>query len=340
MSGFASIQDQQRPIGILAGFLRADKLPHAMVFSGPEGVGKRAAAEALAMACNCTGPATTSAGDSMPSGCGRCRPCRKILAGSHPDILSIEASGQFIRIGQIRDLMGVLAMKPYEARLRVVIVPDAQRMNPEAGNALLKVLEEPPERTILILTAPGTAELLPTITSRCQQIRFNPLTLESLAGKLSETLDLSPGNARILAAVAGGSQGRALRLHRQNWLEKRQYLVGTLGCLDVAEGAEHPPVTVLMSLALALGGNRDSLTEAIDLLMTLYRDLAVGRYRRTGLMNEDLSERILAAAGKMEEGAILSRIEALETAGRRLRANANPRLTAEALFLQLGGYGG
>jgi DNA polymerase-3 subunit delta' len=322
-------------VSILAACVKADKLPHALLFTGPDGVGKRTAAIALAMAGNCTGAGPAEA-SPFPPVCGECRSCRKIQAGSHPDILSIEASGQFIRIAQIRDLLGVLAMKPYEARLRVVIISDAQHMNPEAGNALLKILEEPPERTVLILTAPETVDLLPTIASRCQQIRFNPLTPESLAGMLSKFLDIPWENARVLAAVSGGSYGRAIGLHRQDWLEKRRWLIGTLGCLDAA--AARLPVAAVMSLAMGLAEKKDNLTQAMEILTSLYRDLAIGKHRRDGFMNADLSERILAAAGRMDESGILDRIEAIETAGRQLRGNANLRLTAERLFLRLAGY--
>lgn len=336
MPDFASIKDQQRPVGILAALVKADKLPHALVFTGPDGVGKRTAAMALAMAGNCTGAAPAEASE-FPPVCGRCRSCRKIEAGSHPDVLFIEASGQFIRIGQIRELLGVLAMKPYEARLRVVIIMGAHQMNPEAGNALLKILEEPPERTVLILTAPGAADLLPTIASRCQPIRFNPLSPESLAAMLTKALDIPVGNARVLAAVSGGSYGRALSLHEQNWLEKRQRLIGALGCLAPPE-AGRPPVTTVMALAMGLSENRDTLMEAMDMLTMLYRDLAMGKHRRGGLLNADLSERIVSAAEKLDEVGIVHRVEAIDTAVRQVRGNGNPRLTAERLFLELAGY--
>lgn len=186
VAGFASIQDQEQPIRILSAFLHTGKMPHAMLFTGVDGIGKRSAATAFAMVCNCSGDKVSIAAEApgaagMPgdavnvaASCGRCRSCRKIQVDSHPDIIRMEPAGQYIRIAQIRELLGTLAMKPYEAKLRVVIISDAHAMNPEAGNALLKILEEPPESTILILTASGTADLLPTIVSRCQQIRFNP----------------------------------------------------------------------------------------------------------------------------------------------------------------------
>ncbi|MBW2248732.1 MAG: hypothetical protein JRF62_16445, partial [Deltaproteobacteria bacterium] len=159
---------QEQPIRLLTTLLQNGTIPHALLFIGIEGVGKRTAAMALAMACNCKAIKPEHFSERMKirsdgnipsdqiktiSPCGRCNSCRKIESGNHPDIIVLNPSGPFIRIGQIRELCGTLAMKPYEARLRVVIISDAQTMNLSAGNALLKLLEEPPDRTILILTA-------------------------------------------------------------------------------------------------------------------------------------------------------------------------------------------
>ena len=168
MPGFDSIIDQERPIRILLSLLFHGTIPHALLFTGIEGVGKKTAAVALAMACNCRRPVAVEP-------CGECAACRKIAAGAHPDILRVSPAGAMIKIDQIRELCQVLTMKPYEARVRVVIIADAHTLNPAAGNALLKMLEEPPARTVLILTAPQTGDLLPTIVSRCQHIRFKPI---------------------------------------------------------------------------------------------------------------------------------------------------------------------
>ena len=106
--------------------------------------------------------------------CGQCQPCRQILANSHPDIISVKPQGDTLRINQIRELLGLLAMKPHSAKHRVVIIAESHTMNPEAANALLKVLEEPPANTTLILTAAQKSDLLPTILSRCRHIGSSP----------------------------------------------------------------------------------------------------------------------------------------------------------------------
>lgn len=349
VAGFASITGQERPIRILSAFFHTGKMPHAMLFTGIDGIGKRSAAAAFAMVCNCSGemypvvspeaeaPGQESlpgAGRKTPEPCGHCRSCRKIQAGSHPDIVRIEPAGQFIRIAQIRELLGTLAMKPYEARLRVVIVSDAHAMNPEAGNALLKILEEPPESTVLILTACGTTDLLPTVVSRCQQIRFSPLSLDCLVTMLVKKEGVDPEDARVLAAMADGSYTRALRLCRQDWIERRRWLINAGGFL-MGASSTRVAMTGVMALALELVEKKSGLQEALDILMSFYRDLAVIKFRQGRIINEDLMEKIHAAAGDLCETALVTNLEAIETTRKHIRGNANPRLAIELLLMQL-----
>ncbi|MGD8520597.1 MAG: DNA polymerase III subunit delta', partial [Desulfobacterales bacterium] len=224
MPGFESIIDQERPIRILAALLHHGALPHALLFTGIEGLGREAVAIALAMACNClqknSGEKTDVQNtrgegghrkyDSISSveACGTCKACRKIESGNHPDIIHIKPAGPIIKIAQVRALIHALAMKPYEASTRVVIIRDAQTMNPAAGNALLKILEEPPERTILILIATQTMDLLPTIVSRCQHIRFKPISAINLENMLINEHGLNREDAVAISAMANGSFSR------------------------------------------------------------------------------------------------------------------------------------
>lgn len=346
------IRDQQQPVRILSAILRAGKVPHAMLFTGIEGIGKTTVARMFAMACNCAGkavPVATDAGSasktlSVPKGsslplgaCGCCRSCRKIQGGSHPDVIRVEPSGQFIRIAQIRQLLSTLAMKPYEAKLRVVIISDAHAMNPEAGNALLKILEEPPDRTILIITACGTAELLPTVVSRCQQIRFNPLSRTSLAQMLVERENVSPEKAQVLAAMADGSLSRAVALCRQNWIERRNGLVNAIHFFR-PNPAARPPVSVLLAIASRLVEKKQTAFDTLEILKTLYRDIAVSRFHHGRMINEDLSDSIFHAAKYANETDIFIKLAAIETARKRIRANANPKLTMELLLVRLADY--
>jgi DNA polymerase-3 subunit delta' len=177
-TGFNAIVGQQHPIRLLKTFIRNGKLPHALLFTGDDGVGKKLTAKAFAMACNCLNLKSARprhADLDVIDACGDCAPCRKIAGNHHPDVIHVAPLSSVIRIAQIRTLLQTLTLKPNEADRRVVILSDAQAMNAEAGNALLKVLEEPPDRTLLVLTASQPSDLLPTVVSRCRHIRFLPL---------------------------------------------------------------------------------------------------------------------------------------------------------------------
>jgi DNA polymerase-3 subunit delta' len=229
--GFESIIEQDLPVRLLNTFLQNGTIPHALLFTGIEGVGKESTALAFAMACNCAGEDSKPTRPESDIPCGNCKSCRKIEAGNHPDIIRVKPSGPFIKINQVRSLCQTLAMKPYEARRRVVIITEAQAMNPAAGNALLKMLEEPPLRTILILVATHTSDLLPTIVSRCQQIRFKPISNQHLESVLVERHGLDPGDAIIITTMAGGSLSRALHMHRTHWVNRRNWLIKEMDAL-------------------------------------------------------------------------------------------------------------
>ena len=250
MPGFDSIIDQNRPVRILTTLLHSGNIPHALLFTGIEGVGKTDAAVAMATAINCllpgegAAPPDTSAdsddhqgitpnGKQKASGCGVCAACRKIQSGTHPDVHWIKPVGTAIKIAQIRELAERVALKPYEAKFRVIIMVAAQKMNPSAANALLKLLEEPPERTLIILTAPQPGDLLPTVASRCQQIRFNPISRSKLKHVLTSRHNVAEKEAGIIAALAGGSVKRATEMAQSGWMARRNWLIKQVMALSL-----------------------------------------------------------------------------------------------------------
>jgi len=298
---------------------------------------------AFAMALNCknreashTRGAATDRGEAFeaPPACGRCRSCRKIESGNHPDIVRIQPTGTFIRIDQIRELCRILSMKPYEAEYRTVLISEAHRMNAEAGNALLKMLEEPPDRTILILTAAAAADMLPTIVSRCRHIRFNPIPVPRLARELMETEKMSYENAHALAVLSGGSLSRARELPKNNWINRRRWLLENFDALvpgrESGRGGRR-----FFATAAVLHPNKDLVTDSLEILKTVYRDILVFRHQPENLLNPDGRELISDAADRMEEGGIMAAIGAIDTALERIRSNANVRLVLETLFLTL-----
>ena len=352
MSGFESIIDQQKPLRILSTLFRNGNIPHALLFTGTEGVGKKTSAKIFAMACNCAAQTRNAAPAirnkekaQVPHGphkpdefqdlnpCGCCRSCRKIESNNHPDIIFVKPSGAFIRINQIRTLFHTLSMKPYEAELRVVVISDAQTMHPAAANAMLKMLEEPPDRTVLILTAQHSSDLLPTIASRCQHIRFNPISRSSLAAMLVEKQGLDPDDAAIFATMANGSFAKALSMTRpktrDSWINRRNWLLNELGALSSR------PVGLHLALAEQLSKNKALLSDSLEVIKSFFRDLVIYKYYPEKIINKDLTDRIQYASEKMPVPLILSKIKDVHTAQKNIQANTNLRLTLEILVLRL-----
>jgi len=305
-----------------------------LLFTGLDGVGKRTAAMAFAMACNCTSLSSerlSSMQDTRGSvePCGVCTPCRKIAGHTHPDVVHVTPKGSLIRIEQIRELVHTLSMKPYAAAYRMAIVSQAQTMTPEAGNALLKTLEEPPAQTLLILTASGPSDLLPTIVSRCQHVAFRPISTATLTALLLEEHGVDMPEAAILAAMALGSVTKALAMQRKGWIRRRRWLVEQVESLDSR--------SMRRSLAFArqLSEEKDSIDDALEIMKTWFRDVAVWPYHPERIVNSDLAPAVKAAAHRHPPGEVQRKVAAVEAAQQRLRANTNPRITLEVLALEL-----
>ena len=329
MPGFESIIDQERPARILTTFLKNGTIPHALLFTGLEGVGKESAAMAFAMACNCTGDISNTIRQETNIPCGQCKPCLKIEAGNHPDIIRVKPSGPFIKIDQIRSLCQTIAMKPYEAIRRVVIISDAQAMNPAASNALLKMLEEPPAKTILILLATHISDLLPTIVSRCQQLKFKPISSRHLESILIQQHGLGTGDAQIITTMAGGSLSRALRMHRTNWINRRNWLINEMDALSTAS------VNRLLAFGEQLSKNKNDLQDSLDVMKSWLRDLVVDRLDPERIVNQDLAPKIRQASQQISIDVLLEKIDTIQATQNTIQAGTNLRLTLEAMVLRL-----
>jgi len=343
-----SILGQEKPVRLLKTLLRNETIPHALLFLGIDGVGKKTTAMAFAMACNCmakrkeghseekairSDPVTSPKIVKKSESCGCCKSCSKIKSGNHPDIILVEPAGSFIRISQIRNLCNILVMKPYEARLRMVIISDAQTMNPSAGNALLKVLEEPPDRTVLILTALQTSDLLPTIVSRCQHIRFSPIPRSYIEALLMERHGATPDGAKIIAAMANGSISKAVsmirRMNKIDWIKRRAWLLNEVEAMPLRS------IPSRLAFAEALSKNKDALSDSLEVMKSWFRDLIIWKFHPEKIINNDLDETIQRNAKKMTVASLLSKIDDIHLAQKNIQANMNLRLTLEVLILGL-----
>jgi DNA polymerase-3 subunit delta' len=205
---FADIHDQEVPIRLLRNIMRQGRIPHGLLFWGPDGVGKRLTAREFVKALNC------ARRDGNGDACGVCLPCRKVESGNHPD-LSITAPkkrARIINVEDVEDITALAALRPYEGVWRAFLLLDADRMGVPAQNKLLKTLEEPPGHSVFILVTEHPKQLLPTIRSRCQQMRFGALRPETVAALLQAHRDVDAEAAAALAAVSQGQVSRALDL--------------------------------------------------------------------------------------------------------------------------------
>jgi len=312
-----------------------NEVPHAMLFTGEAGIGKQTTAMNFAMAIHCEHPGPMAGGVSFSGAgtidpCGACRPCRNIASGSHPDVHCVGPSGAYIRIDAIRSLCETVSLRPVEGDMRIALIADAHRMNAEAGNALLKVLEEPPGKTVFILTAPQAADLLPTIVSRCRQIRFSPIPEDRLTDYLVDHAGLSQRDASAIARLAGGSIGTALSLsgnhgiiaHRKQVIERMEMIFREPGGYD-------------LQWAETLAADREKALLSLEIMKSWLRDLAVFPVAPDRIVNSDDAPRISENAGRLEKKRLLEKMDAIWQAERALQSNAKPRLAMEALFMKL-----
>ncbi len=232
---FSDIRHQERALSIVRRALCSGRMPHAYLFEGPEGVGKELAARALAARLLCEDDSLAPDADA----CGQCLACRLMAAGNHPDFHLIhrglhkvhpdrairQSKGLFLAVDLIRHfLIEPATMRPAQGRRRVFLIRDAERMNEEAQNALLKTLEEPPGAACLILVTSSATRLLPTIQSRCQRVPFGLLPADFVGQELVGRLGIPAADGRVLAALSDGRLGVAIR-----WQQ-----VGLLAALDAA----------------------------------------------------------------------------------------------------------
>jgi len=212
---FTEIIGQDRALRILNSFISSGHIPHCMLFHGNEGVGKHKTALEFAKFMNC---ANTK--NSNP--CDECRSCNKAMGSVHPDIKEVGffyqsqikkepvEKQQSLKIDTIRAIEKDLRLKPMEGKNKIAIIDPANELTEEAAHALLKILEEPPSGTYIILIAPDETSLLPTIRSRCQKIFFNPISANQITAYLIKMLEIKNDKASSIAARAGGSISKAI----------------------------------------------------------------------------------------------------------------------------------
>jgi DNA polymerase-3 subunit delta' len=329
---FSSVTGHRPVIELLARAVTRQALPPSLIFAGPDGVGKRRTALALAQALNCEHPRTTGPGGA--DACGRCASCTRIARGVHADILIIEPgdSGS-IKVDQVREAIDRAAYRPFEGRRRVVMVDEADALQSEAQNALLKTLEEPPAASVFVLITARPDVLLPTVRSRCQRIRFGPLSPHDVAAVLMADHGFADADARAAAAASDGSVGRALAEGAEDAIEARDAaarVLGAAGSSDVRRRLEAAKVLA------GSGADRDEVSRRLLAMSSLLRDLGVlSAGAAHALANADLQPQLQAMQRTFDADRTLAAFAVVDRGLDALDRNGSPKIVADWVALHL-----
>ena len=352
MTAIDEIRGQDAPIALLRRCLGTNRLPHALLFHGPEGVGKRTVALWLAKSLLCE-----KGGGEAP--CGACDACRTLESRNHPDFFFVtrqpkrpdapeesedeepsaprERAGSlrpFVVIDQIREIVEHSSYAPRQGRCRVFVVDPADRMNPAAQNALLKTLEEPQSRSVLVLVSARPHALLPTVRARAFAVPFAPMRSDVLTDLL-RSRGYSTEEARQRAALSGGRPGRALEIDLDSRLALRDAMLSDLESL----ASKHPAIAGMSPMAARLAGDsEDDVLDRLELLEEILRDAARAGAGPASLQHSDRTDRIRALGRALSPARSASILESVERLRGDVRVfHTNRTLLAESILAAVAG---
>ena len=320
MAGFDDIAGQDHIKLFFKNSIAAGRLPHACMIAGDEGSGKKLIAKTAAMAVMC----------EKHEPCGVCRACRQVQSGNHPDVKFVIGSGKGIGVDDVRrELAGDAMIRPYSAAHKIYIVEDADKMTPQAQNALLKTIEEPPEYVMIILLCKNTEAFLPTIISRCVILNTRPLDDVTIKRVLVEKHGVADFEAGAAAAACGGSVGKALRLSSSDeFKELKETVISSVRGIDEANAGD------IIDAVAAAAEYKSNPDEYFGLMKMFFKDILLikaGAEDEISLKEE--RESLKRLSGRVSFEAVNDVICDIEKAQERVRANVNFNNATEALFI-------
>jgi DNA polymerase-3 subunit delta' len=323
---------QKNAIEMLRGCMAKNRIAHAYLFKGEEGIGKRLTAINFAKSLNCQNPVQCSQSGAegkektviFKDCCDKCPSCIKADKASHPDIFFIDQENGQIKVGAIRSLEESLSFKSYSGKWKIAVIDNADRLNQSAANAFLKTLEEPPGQSIILLISSKPDFIPPTILSRCQIINFSPLPV----GEMENLLENNPGptgskiggkQARLLGLLSGGRPGWALS---KDLINTRNRLFGEFKGL-------------LSGVDEDLWPDRESMEEWFDWVQLWLRDIAVHKVtgRKDLLINHDKEDQLKDFSKKVGLRDILNLSDSFYNIKEYLRFNLNKQITLYHTYL-------
>lgn len=314
---FSAIKGQEVQISFLKRAIENSTLAHAYLFAGMDGVGKKLAAATVAKAVNCE----TGRADS----CDICDSCRKIDNKNHPDVFWVapEGAAGVIKIEAIRNIIERVSFRPYEARYKVCIIEDAHLMKAEAENCLLKTLEEPPQNTVFILTTSNISGIFKTIISRCQIIKFSPLTLDIIEGILINKFGFQKDNARFVARLSGGCMNKKMILDGANFISWKNRIID-----EFMKGSFFDEESPFFS------DDKKEFRDIIFVLINWYRDLLLYKNgsHESLIVNFDRMRELEYYSERFSYEGIDTKLFDLINAYLAASQNVNPKLIIGALI--------
>jgi len=321
--GFADIIGHHKQIETLRQGLRTARLHHAYLFVGPDGVGKKTIALALAQALHC--------GQEEGDFCGHCRTCVAIQKNNHPDVRMLEplTGKKEISIQQVREIEKELGYRSFSRGKKIAVFDPATLLNWPAQNALLKTLEEPPQNCLLILIAAHGGGLLPTVRSRCLRLSFASLPRDAVAGFLTANAGKTLEQAESLAALSQGTLGVAKNIEEEGLLEKRCTWVNTLASLGAGD------FRAGLEAAEEVAGSREEALKFLQWTGSWYRDLLAHAVTKNAseIVNIDMMPQIHQQAAQIKIATLLSLFAKTGEAAARIQRNINRRMVIEDFFM-------
>jgi DNA polymerase-3 subunit delta' len=326
---FTDIVGHKKQLESLRSGLANNRLHHAYLFLGPDGVGKRTVALSLTKAILCQ--------EMRHDFCDACDNCARVQNGNHPDVRVVERlqKKNEITIQQVRELERELSYRSFTGGKKIAVLDPASLMNYPAQNALLKTLEEPPRDSLLILLSTSAGALLTTLVSRCMRLSFAPLPAEEVASFLTARKGVPREKAQLLATVSMGSLGRAVSEEMEEMIQKRAAWAERISAL----AAEDAPAW--MALAEEIASDREESLQFLEWAKQWYRDILIcqvaGGSREVS--NPDLEDSIRRQADKYSRERILSLLSQADAAAASIRRNVNRRMALEDFLMKASALG-
>ena len=326
MGSFKDVVGHKDILKYISSAVENNRVSHAYILNGVRGSGKKMLANLFAMTLLC------ETGDNEP--CGKCHSCKQAESGNHPDIIRVtHEKPNSISVDDIRtQVNNTVDIKPYQGPYKVYIIPQADMMTPQAQNAILKTIEEPPSYAVFLLLTENAETLLPTINSRCVMLKLRNIKDTLIKKYLMENLEIPDYKADMCTAFAQGNMGRAIMLaNSDHFNEIREEAVQLLKHINEMELNE------IVAAVKNISVYKLEITDYLDIIMIWYRDVLL--YKATKEIDKvvfkDQLQSIKEQARKSSYEGIELILESLEKAKARLKANVNFDLVMELLFLTI-----